>query len=187
MSLTNKTGKSLLDFWDWAANKRLVNKNTALGLRSAAQKVLEVDDNWESIDVAELDIEDILRRFETLRATEYKPGSLATYKSRFRKAVEMYLDYLSSPSTWSPGIRRRSQKRRGANQEVALNGGGSSVQTISNGVTAATDRSTFIEYPFPLRAGCVARFSLPPDLTAAEARRLSAFIASLAVEDERKE
>lgn len=187
MTLTNKTGKSLLEFWDWSANKGLVNKNTALGLRSAVQKVLEIEDDWESINVAELDVEDLLHRFENLRATDYKPGSLATYKSRFRKAMGMYLDYLSSPSTWRPEIRRRSQTRNGESQEVARKAAGTLECTIGSRSATNTDRATFIEYPFPLRAGCVARFTLPPDLTAAEARRLSAFIASLAVEDEGRE
>lgn len=184
MALTDKTGKSLLEFWDWSAGKGLINKNTALGLRSAVQKVLEIEDDWESLNVGELDVEKLLHRFENLRATDYKPGSLATYKSRFRKALGMYLDYLSSPSTWNPGIQRRTRRTNAVGPDSPHEGGSRSRRTVDSGSRVGSEDVRLIEYPFPLRTDCLARFVLPPDLTAGEARRLGAFIASLAVKDE---
>jgi hypothetical protein len=39
-----------------------------------------------------------------------------------------------------------------------------------------------VEYPFPLRQGRLAYLKLPVDLTAAEVKRLTAFMNTLAVE-----
>jgi len=38
-----------------------------------------------------------------------------------------------------------------------------------------------IDYPFPLRDGLLVRLVLPRDLTAAEAKRLVAFVNALAI------
>jgi hypothetical protein len=40
-----------------------------------------------------------------------------------------------------------------------------------------------VDYPFPVRDGQTARLVLPRDLRAAEAKRLSAFMATLVVEE----
>ena len=39
-----------------------------------------------------------------------------------------------------------------------------------------------VEYPFPLRSGQLVKLILPADLTRPEAKRLGAFIDSLAIE-----
>ena len=44
-----------------------------------------------------------------------------------------------------------------------------------------------ITYPFPLRTSQVARLALPPDLTMADVRRLSADMALLAIDSEQPE
>jgi hypothetical protein len=40
-----------------------------------------------------------------------------------------------------------------------------------------------VSYPFPLRPGMLAQISLPADLTKAEAKRLAAFVESLAMDE----
>jgi hypothetical protein len=42
--------------------------------------------------------------------------------------------------------------------------------------------SDLVQYPFPLRAGVMAYFSLPRDLRRSEAQRIAAFVASLAID-----
>src|SRR2546428_12277575 len=106
---TETTGKALVDHWSWAADKGLMNKNTAGGLRAACSQVLSVfGDDAETVDVKTLDIEDALSRFLNLKKKEFKPTVLETYKRRFRQAVASYLSYLDHPSGWKPRTVERA-------------------------------------------------------------------------------
>ena len=103
---TKTTGKDLVDHWSWAAEKGLMKKNSAYSLRSACARVLSVIDDWESIDITSIDIEDTISRFTNLQAINYKPKSLEVYGKRFRKAIESYLDYIRDPGAWKPTSRQ---------------------------------------------------------------------------------
>lgn len=170
---TDGTGRGLVEFWDWVAEKGLMKKNTAGALKAVCSKVLAVDDDPDSIDVRTLDIEDLLRRFENLRKRNYNPRSLSTYKARFRKAVAMYLAHLDNPSGWRPDIRERSGSvgRRGPTPP------GTSVSTSGGD-------AHMMQYPFPLRPGVVARLELPTDLKRREVARLTSFLNMLTEEEQ---
>ena len=58
--------KAFLEHWNWAADKGVMNRNTAAGMRSACNQVLSVQDDWENLDVNTLDIEATLTRFQNL-------------------------------------------------------------------------------------------------------------------------
>ena len=102
------SGKSLMDHWTWAAEKGVMNRNTAAGVRAACGQVLGVLENWEDTDIAKLDVEELLARFQNLRKQRYTPQVLETYKRRFRKAVSSYLEYLDDPGSWRPTSQERS-------------------------------------------------------------------------------
>ena len=89
-----ETGKTLIDHWSWAADKGVMNRNTAAGLRAACVQVLGVVDDPEQVNVANLDVEDLLTRFQNLRKQRFKPQVLEAYKRRFRNAVKSYKEYL---------------------------------------------------------------------------------------------
>jgi hypothetical protein len=64
--------KSLVDHWTWAANKGVMNPNTAAGLRAACTQILAVvGEGWEDTDVATLDVENLLIRFQNLRKKDF--------------------------------------------------------------------------------------------------------------------
>lgn len=174
------TGTGLVEHWSWAAKKGLMNSNTAGALRAACSQVLSVDDNWESLDVRAMDVDLMLQRFENLRMKDFTPKSLAQYGSRFRRAVKSYLQYLENPQGWRFDTREpkaagnsdspsKARKRSSRKEEVAS--------------APAEALGEMISYPFPVRAGVVARLVLPRDLRGQEARRLSAFLQSLAIDD----
>jgi hypothetical protein len=60
------------------------------------------------MDVRDLDLDDVTRRFEVLRATKYAPASLGAYKSRFRSGMTMYREFLRDPGGWRPSRTSRS-------------------------------------------------------------------------------
>lgn len=173
------TGRGLVDFFSWAAKKGLLNKNTAGARRAAAQQVLAVEDDWENVDVRTLEVEDLLRRFANLRKQDFTPKSLETYQSRFRKALQMYLDYLDNPATWRPSTRERPSA--GQRQRSSIDG-----KPTAPAGPQTQGSPAMVEYPFPVREGVFAYLTLPMDLRAEEARRLGSFLESLAVAGERK-
>ena len=102
------TGSGLIQFIEYMASKGLMKSNTAASYRAAASKVLKIDgDSWETIDIKHLDVDQQLARFETMSGTNYTPSSLVTYRTRFLRSVEMYLDYLESPSSFKPQLQSR--------------------------------------------------------------------------------
>lgn len=182
----NTTAKALLEFLDQAAEKGWLNKNTAAGYRAACQRILEIEDGWEDVDVAALDVDDIFQRFLTLKGNDYSPGSLQTYKSRFRTALETFLERAKDPSAWkAPATIRRRQGESKAQQtdRKARTQEGAAQRRP----TEPSAKDGMISYPFPLRQDIDAQLVLPRDLTPEEARRLVAFVNALAIEDAKAE
>lgn len=172
------TGKALVEHWEWAASKGIMNKNTAMSLRTACVQVLSVVDDWESVDIRNLDIEETLTRFQNLRSKQFKPQVLEAYKRRFRQAVSSFLEYLGDPGNWNPTTRKptarvpRSDRETSRTQEPAAMSG------------RELPSAGLVEYPFPLREDQIVRLVLPRDLRKSEVKRLAAFMNTLAVDYE---
>jgi len=170
------TGKGLIEFLTFAAEKGLLPANTAGAYRAACREVLAAvePDGWEDVNVRTVDTDDYASRFERLRMGKLKPESLLTYKSRFRNSVQMYIKYLESPSTWRYTAERPSSGRKKP--------GSAAVDVDDAPPVEGRVRAGSIEYPFPLRPGLVVKLHLPSDLTRPEAKRLAAFIDALSVD-----
>lgn len=180
------TGKALLEHWTWAAGKGLMNSATAASLKSSCAKVIGVLDDWESTDVRKIDVEDLVLRFQNLHAREFTPSSLETYASRFRKAVQLFNEYVANPAGWR--VSGRPKKAR-SKEDARKNGTSNGSETPTPVVSAQTEdekpahtETHLISYPFPLRRGLTVKLSLPEDLTSIEAKRLSAFLMTLSSE-----
>lgn len=177
------TGKDFVDHWTWAAEKGLMNTATAASLKSACIKILGVLDDWETIDVRNLDVGEVIHRFQNLKARDFTPSSLETYASRFRKALTLFLEYAANPAGWRVAGRSRRQK---SNEKILKNdkaeGADGAKVAIIKEDARSFDEPNLISYPFPLRRGLTVKLSLPEDLTSTEARRLSAFMMTLSSE-----
>lgn len=178
MSVAPATGQGLVDFLAFAAEKGLMNSNTAGSYKAASKEVLQAlhPDDWAGIDIRSIKADDYIERFERLKAGKYKPNSLAVYKARFRSAIQLYLQYLESPSTWRfkperpASVRKPTPTRKEERpKETPQTGRGSPY--------------SMLDYPFPLRRDLVITFTLPSDLTKTEAKRLASHLDSLAVDE----
>ncbi len=176
----DSTGKALVDHWNWAAEKGVMNKNTAGGIRAAAAQVLSVLENWQDVDVKTLDVEGMLVRFQNLKKKDFKPAVLEAYKRRFRQAVGSYLAYLEDPGGWKP----RTVERAAGADKANGDGGGRSGEPAPRPSRHEAPQAGIVEYPFPLREGQMVRLYLPRDLKLAEVKRLTAFMATLVVDPE---
>jgi hypothetical protein len=182
------TAEGLIAFLDWAARTGELSANTAAAYKTAVTRVLEIDgEAWADTNVRELDVSRQMDRFARLRASRYNPASLRSYGNRLSAAVTHYLKYLDDPSTFraahpSAPRGKGSDKAKAARRTVPDSPG-----PVSGGDMAPTGASRaasgdLVQYPFPLRAGVMAYFSLPRDLSRTEAQRIAAFIASLAID-----
>jgi hypothetical protein len=175
------SGKALVDFWKWAGEKGLVNQNTANSKRAACSQVLGAIDNWETLDVSALNIDDVFRRFTNKRSKDFTPTSLGTYKSRFKQALTDFLAHTQNPESWKPGSHDRpaaTRKEKSAVSAVPKNGNGNSTPETHHDMLPG--RAGLVEYPFPLREGRFAYLRLPADLKMVDVRRLTAYLNTLA-------
>jgi hypothetical protein len=178
------TAEGVLELLDWVGSRGDMNPSTAKAYASAVAKVMEIEgEGWESHDVRSIDVEDLLGRFERLRATSYTPDSMTTYQSRFRKAHEMYMAFLSDGPAAVKALMKDRPRRAATDDKPKNNGNG------NGGGGAKTPKADtpkpdadLVQYPFPLRSGQMAYLHLPRELPKAEAKRLCSFLDSLAID-----
>jgi hypothetical protein len=182
---TSGTAQGLIDFLGYVIDNDYLNKETASGLRTGVKKVLEAESDLEAIDMKDVDLDDILHRFHNRVRGKMKDRSVDNYESRFRTALDLYLRWLDNPKDWLPASLRT--------RKPASNGGATKRQTTAQVRPSVRDETPepetpsgpgIITYPFPIRAGVQGKITLPEDLTRREADRISAFIKTLAIEDE---
>ena len=178
------TGSDLLRFLLQAVADGHLNAATGNAQRVAVAKILTLAGALDEIDVRNLDVEGLLSRFSEAHRADYTPASLATYKTRFRNAVAMYLAWLAGRSDWPSVIRPRpgwtSQRKGpmgGRDVQVELTTGQS--DDGRSGRVRAGSSQTVI-HQLPLRPDLLVQVELPVDLTQADADRVAAFVRSLA-------
>jgi hypothetical protein len=183
----NTSAKNLLDFLTRAGETGRIKPEMAASLSSATKKVLEIEQDWEELDVHQIDMDDFLTRFRNLKSLEYTPNSLSEYERRFKRAVDMFLGFVQDPSGWKHnGKANGGQKNKTKNAtsktkgKVAQPTSGEAVEIST--VTINSAGIQMMDYPFPLRESCVVRLRLPSDLKVAEVERLAAFMRSVAVD-----
>ena len=176
MADEQRTGKAFVEHWAWAADKGLMPRASAQSMAVSCRRVLEVDQDWENVDVLALDMDEFSQRFKTLRALDYKPSSLGDYASRFRRGVRSYRAFLDDPSKWRFGSRTKkttASKPKSRQSDDSDTAGSSDLQ-----------EAALQEYVYPFRKNVLATLTIPKDATAAEIRRLVAWAQTLAVDYE---
>ncbi len=176
--------EALNRFFDFAAAKGILKRNTAQSKKMAANKVLAVADDAEKADLRTADIEATFERFQNLQGTEYKPESLQVYLSRVRSAVAEFISYVENPAGFKPSTtaRTRSKNEKKSKDRSAA----PRTEDVNSTRTEPNDREEHdqphVVVPIPLREGLTLKISnIPADLTVAEANRIAAIIKAYAV------
>lgn len=163
----------LLHFLDFAADKGHIKPNTAKAQKAACSQVLGGLDASEKADLRDLDIGSVFQRYTNLNPTRLSPDSLKTYRSRVEKAIGGFLSHRKDPGNWKPHIQQRSSAKKSDNKRSSLTVEHS---TISSGSVTKT-----LTYPFPIRDDLTITISnIPRDFKIEEAKRLAAFLETLA-------
>jgi hypothetical protein len=181
------SGQALLDFWKRVGDTGQVNPNTASSYRGACALVLSVLEGWQTTDIKSLDPEELFRRFVNKNSTKFKPGSLQSYSRRWPTAFRSFLEYAKDPLAWKPPVSTappatKKEKVAVETAVIPLTESAQEVVAAVRGWSSPPSVAGMVEYPFPLRQGRLAYLKLPVDLTAAEVKRLTAFMNTLAIE-----
>lgn len=193
-ALRSGTASGMLAFLDHLIDKRRASAGTVKPLRSASRKILTTleGENWESLDVRSLDVDDSLERFANKTVGTYTAESLRAYDSRFRRAVEWYRAFLDKPGWTPPATSSRTPSGTGrgpsATNQPRKAGDGDQAEDPSEREEAARSdpparTRSLLTFPFPLRSGEIAYLQLPAQLARPDAARLSAFLDSLVLDE----
>jgi hypothetical protein len=184
--MNNYSRDALLKFTDLLASKGLAKGNTAAALKTAASKILSDLSPDEEADVRKVDVPLAVRRFNNKNPNALSPASLAQYQRRVANVIDEFVQYVENPTSYS-GIGGRTPKagktdngerqRPPVKRQTATEASGQDVPSAS-----PTSGSSGLSLEFPLRADFLAQVVLPRDLKSDEAKRLAAFIATLAVD-----
>jgi len=160
-------------FIDFVVEKGLVNSSTAQGWRVATGKVLTDLSAEEEADVRCIEVDAVFRAFLNRNPGRLSPVSVGEYRRRVGRAIEEFVKWVEDPGGYSvrsaawqsrldsrprlrpaPPPRERERPMEGPSAGIALS--------------------------YPLRPGFLAQVTVPRDLTVDEARRMGAFLLTLA-------
>lgn len=171
--IEKRTKQDFLAFLDWMSEKGLMAKNTAVARKAAANKVLGILSADEAQDVTVLDLDTLMRRFTNLEGRSYTPGSLTTYLSRLRSALDDFKLYLDNPLNFRPGVQPRERRHSEVRKEAP-----SSAQMGSGNFTPSTGQNAL---SIPIRPDTmIIIHGLPYDLSEAEAAKIANIVRAMA-------
>jgi hypothetical protein len=183
MQASSYSKAALTRFLDLAEKQGLFNPNTLGGMRAAMARIFE--DAPPEQDVREIDIEAAVIRYHNKHPEELSLDSLRTYESRLKRLIIEFVKYVGDPVAYKPYSRviRAITDRAAATRatEKLLN---VTVEPATEMVEIEARRATpsAMAMQYPLRDNFIAQVVLPRNMTNEEARRLCAFIRTLAVD-----
>jgi hypothetical protein len=166
---------ALARFIDYVVEKNLVNPSTAQGWRVATTKVLEELSPEDRADVRRIDVDATFKQFLNRNPGRLSPASTGEYRRRVGRAIEEFVSWMDNPAgygsrtaAWTARSDRspRPRARAAPRSEVPP-----AAEPAETGGVALS---------FPVRPGFLAQVVVPTDLTVEEARRMGAFLLTLA-------
>ena len=110
--MNSRTVGGLMAYCDWLKAKGYQGASATESWKSAAKVVFEtVDpDSWESVSLDGLDVDDYIKRFQTLAGSKYRAETVTVYGRRIKNAIEAHGYYLENgkPPSFKRGATRKS-------------------------------------------------------------------------------
>jgi hypothetical protein len=181
MDAQPRSREALADFHDYLAEKGLMEKNTAHGRKAAVTKVFGILDDVEAADITNVDLEDVMSRFQRLHGRDYTPASLTSYKSRIKSSLDDFISYLNNPLAFRPSVQSRARsKGRLLKEEQGDSTKIRSERRPEQPRPIAVPAGAGLIIPIPLRADLTVHVQgIPFDLTEAEARKIAAVVTAM--------
>jgi hypothetical protein len=172
---------ALARFIEFVVAKGLVHPATAQGWRVATAKVLEDLTPAEGEDVRRIDVEATFKGFLNRYPGRLSPASVGEYRRRVGRAIEEFVRWMEDPGSYafrSPPRAPKAEARRRLDPAPASSP--NAARPPASAPTPSLPDGIALEYP--LRPDLLARVVVPRDLTVEEARRMGAFLVTLAVD-----
>jgi len=180
--------KAFFEFIDFAGKKGLIKQSKANNWRASASQVLAILDPNEKNDLRGLNIDQLFERFANLKATAVTSGSLKVYKSRFRGAFANFISWAEDPTNYKPLGRSNTTKKANAAKKqkiVNVEQKSTTENNIESPINRTVKSDTFI-LPIPISGGRIITVTnLPYELSIDDAKRISAMIQALAINDKK--
>ena len=164
---------ALARFIDFVVEKGLVNSSTAQGWRVATGKVLTELSEEERADVRRIDVDAVFRAFLNRNPGRLSPVSVGEYRRRVGRAIEEFVKWVEDPGGYnvrSAAWQSRLDSRPRLRAPVPPRERERPLEAPGSGIALS----------YPLRPGFLAQVTVPRDLTVEEARRMGAFLLTLA-------
>jgi hypothetical protein len=181
-AINDKTPAGLFEFCDFMVTKGYATAGAMEPWKTATRKVLGTvysEEEFTSIDLSALDLDDVLARFETKTRGQYKHESVVAYGRRVKNATDAYLAFVETGKP--PQLSRSKAAAKGDEKPTT-----SAKTTKRKSAAKEEPLGELIKFPFPLQTGEMAQLHLPRRLQKDDAERLQALIRTLQVE-QRKE
>jgi hypothetical protein len=191
--MNNSSKSDLISFLDYALNKGLVPAGTVRGWRAAVNAAL--GDIADDSDVSQIDVETELVKYNNRNPNSVAPDTLRRYKTWVTAAIQNFNAYRLDPMNYKPkssfGNAKRTNNGEGTSKgsknikypaKDARSSNESSANLASNPLVQihVNSQATGITLTYPLRVDFRAQIVVPSDLNVLEAKRLGAFIMTLA-------
>lgn len=178
----DRSRQKLLEFLDYLANKGLMAKPTVAARKAAANKILGILTDEEAADVVELDLDQVVKRFQNLAGQNYTPASLSAYRSRLRSAIDDFDSYVENPLGFRPSVQAREKRPKPDGKKdkpVAENSDQTADFERPSQRSPAPLSNTIL--PIPIRSDITIYVQgIPFDLTESEAAKIANVIRALA-------
>lgn len=179
----NRSRDDLIRFLDYMGEKGLIPPATASARRTAASKVLSVLSEDEAKDIIEVDLDDVMSRFDNRNKHKFTPESLQAYRSRLKTALRDFRAYSANPVNFRPQGQLRIKQRPQPERQKVASDGVNQVNPIKPEADLALELPNVSVFPIPLRQNLTVRVvGLPYDLTPAEAKKIANIILAHAIE-----
>jgi hypothetical protein len=182
---------ALRRFLQFVGEKGLVSGSVAQGWRVATGKILQDLSEAETADVRKINIDLALRKFVNRNPGKLSPNSLSEYKRRAATAIEEFLAWTKDPSGYHPktgissrppGTAKRATSPDREKKKPTGSSTGLSAPMSGSPESQPPSHMGGLPLPYPLRPDFLAQVVIPRDMTTEEAKRLGAFLLTLAVD-----
>jgi hypothetical protein len=180
-------------FLDYLSDKDLIKYQTVRGWRSAAHKLMTDLSEAEEMDIRAVDLDLAIHRAANREAETLSPTSLKTYQQRVAIAINEFDRRQSDSSNYKPrGLSpgARGKKSNGTNglpraekdKTRTQTGEKTTSKIVEKGDSHHQHSSSGLSLSYPLRSDFLAQVVIPRDLNTAEAKRLGAFLLTIAID-----
>ena len=175
---------SLLKFLDTLADKGLANTNTANSYKVSANKILGDLAPDEEADVRRVDVETAVRRFNNRNPGLLSPKSLAEYQRRVTAVIKEFVRYTENPAGYKTAgkavpIKKTDSSAKAKERAKPVEGRPAPPAAPQ---PFSPPPSIGLSLSYPLRPDFLAQIVIPRDMKTDEAKRLSAFVMTLATD-----